>query len=61
MLRFPYPLRATKLSLSITPFGFWLKPSFTYRRNLTEFAKEQGETIWWARWAWFQISYSRWL
>ena len=54
-----YPLRAAKISISVRPFGFW-RPSFT-KRELTEFAKEQGETIWRARFAWFQISYGRWV
>lgn len=57
----PYPLRAMKFSLDFQPFGFWLKPSFTHRKNLSEGARQNGATIWWARWAWFQISYSRWL
>lgn len=57
----PYPLSAAKLSLEIQPFGFWLLPSFRWRRDLTEVAKEQGEAIWWLRWAWFQVSYSRWV
>lgn len=57
----PYPLRAACISIQIQPFGFWLKPRFVHRKELTEFARENGETIWWARWAWFQISYSRWL
>lgn len=57
----PYPLRAAKLSLSINPFGFWFRPSFVWKRDLTEHAKAQGETIWWARWAWFQISFGRWV
>lgn len=57
----PYPLRAAKLTLSIQPFGFWWRPEFTHRRTMNESARENGETIWWARWAWFQISYSRWV
>lgn len=57
----PYPLRAMRLSLSVNPFGFWLKPSFRHQRSLTERAKADGETIWWVRWLWFQISYSRWV
>lgn len=61
MKRIPYPLRATKLSLDFKPFGFWLKPCFVHRKRLTESARENGETIWFARWAWFQIRYSRWL
>lgn len=56
----PYPLRATKISIDFNPFGFWWKPSFT-RKALTERAKADGNAIWWARWAWFQISYSRWV
>lgn len=56
-----YPLSAAKLSIDIQPFGFWLVPRVTYRRDLTEMAKKQGSAIWWARWAWFQISYSRWV
>jgi hypothetical protein len=57
----PYPLRAAKISLDINPFSIWWKPSFTRRTTLTEAAKCSGETIWWARWLWFQISYSRWV
>jgi len=54
-----YPLRAAKLSLDLTLFPWW-KPRFHYNRSLNEIAKEQGMTIWYARWLWFQISYSRW-
>lgn len=57
----PYPLRAFRLSLSVMPFGFWWKPSYYRASSLTERAKADGVTIWWARWAWFQISYSRWV
>ena len=57
----PYPLSATKITLDLNPFGFWLKPSFRHRRDLTEFAREQGTTVWEFRWLWFQISYGRWL
>lgn len=57
----PYPLSATRISIDFMPFGFWLKPSFIWRRDLTEQAKENGEPIWWARWAWFQIIYQRWV
>lgn len=59
--RIPYPLRAARLNFAFAPFTFWLKPSFTHRADLTERARANGETIWWARWAWFQISYSRWV
>jgi hypothetical protein len=57
----PYPLRAARFSISVAPFGFWLKPRFHHKRDLTEAARADGVTIWWARWAWFQIEYSRWL
>lgn len=57
----PYPLRAAKISLELNPFGFWLTPSFRHRNDLTERARADGERIWWVRWAWFQISYSRWV
>lgn len=57
----PYPLRATKISIDFNPFGFWLKPDWQYRRYMTAFEKAQGHTIWWARWLWFQVSYSRWV
>lgn len=60
-MRVPYPLRATKLSLSINPFGFWWRPSWNHRKYLHESARADGETIWWVRWLWFQISYSRWV
>lgn len=57
----PYPLRATRISLEINPFGFWLKPRFHWRRSLTEAAKADGNSIWWARWLWFQVSFGRWV
>lgn len=57
----PYPLRAVKLSLDLNLFGFWWKPDWHYRQGLTEAAKADGATIWWARWLWFQVSYSRWV
>jgi hypothetical protein len=56
--RIPYPLRSACISFDVAPFTFW-KPSFTHCKNLTEKARANGETIWWARFAWFQISYSR--
>lgn len=60
-MRVPYPLRATRISLCVNPFGFWWRPSWTHRNDLPERARANGETIWWARWLWFQLSYSRWL
>lgn len=57
----PYPLRAAKISIEINPFGFWIKPTCLYNKYLSERAKADGSTIWWARWAWFQVSYSRWV
>lgn len=57
----PYPLRAVKLSLDLNIFGFWWKPDWHYRKGLTEAAKADGATIWWVRWLWFQVSYSRWV
>lgn len=56
----PYPARSMSIHLTINPTGCWWKPSFT-RRHLTEQAKAEGETVWWARWLFFQISYSRFL
>lgn len=56
-----YPLRATKFALEFKPFGIWWRPQFTYRRGLSEMAKANGETIWWARWLWFQLSFGRWV
>lgn len=60
MTLLPYPLRATRVALELNPFGFWLVPRFHWRRGMTEAAKADGTTIWYARWAWFQISFSRW-
>jgi hypothetical protein len=57
----PYPLRAAKISIELNPFGFWWKPSFFRKKYISERAKADGNAIWWARWAWFQISYSRWM
>lgn len=59
--RIPYPLRATKISLELNPFGFWAVPRFHWKRRLTEAAKADGATIWWVRWLWFQISFGRWV
>lgn len=56
--RIPYPMRSAIFSLEFAPFTFW-RPSFTHRKTMTEAARANGETIWWARFAWFQISYSR--
>jgi len=57
----PYPLRATKLTLDFNPFGFWWRPVFARHRGcINEEAKRRGAKQWWFRWAWFQISYSRW-
>lgn len=56
----PYPLRAARISLSLCPFGFWWKPE-AHKRPMTESAKQEGALIWWCRWAWFQIEYSRWV
>lgn len=54
----PYPARAARLSISLTVFPWW-KPAY-HKRHLTEQEKEDGEVIWWARWMWVQVSYSRW-
>jgi hypothetical protein len=56
-----YPLSSAKISVDVMPFGFWFVPQFRHRRTLTEEARQQGERIWWLRWAWFQVSYSRWV
>ena len=53
----PYPLSAASLNIRIIPFG-WNALHFR-RRELTEWAKEQGETQWWLRVGPIQISYSR--
>lgn len=57
----PYPLRSAKISIDIMPFGFWWKPTFYRREEMSEKRKRNGDALWWARWAWFQISYSRWV
>jgi hypothetical protein len=59
-VRFPYPLRAMRISLELMPFGIWLKPQFVYRRHLGEQTLQSGERLWWFRWLWLQVSYSRW-
>ena len=56
---FPYPLRSSRISFCLNPFGWWLKPSFTRKKDLTEAAKRDGATIWWFRWLFLQVSYSR--
>lgn len=57
----PYPLRATKISIDFNPFGFWLAPDWHHRKDMPEIRKAQGDPIWWFRWLWFQVSYSRWV
>jgi len=57
----PYPLRAAKFSLDLNIFNFWWKPEFVYQKDLPESARILGQGIWWVRWLWFQISYSRWV
>lgn len=57
--RIPYPLRAAKLSIQFTIFP-WLKPRFVNRSNISEQSKKDGNTIWYARFLWIQINYSRW-
>ena len=56
----PYPVRATRISIDLNPFGFWLVPDWHLRKTLSDVAKVEGATIWWFRWLWFQVSYSRW-
>jgi len=58
--RAPYPLRAMRISVSFRIFPQW-RPSYTYKRDLTELAKADGVIIWWASWLWVQISYNRWV
>lgn len=58
--RVPYPLRAAKVSIDFTLFPWW-KPEFHYKKELTEEAKRNGSTIWYVRWLWVQVSFSRWL
>ena len=55
----PYPYRAARISIDFIIFPWW-KPSFEYRKDLDEWARREGETIWWFRWLWVQISYKRW-
>ena len=57
----PYPLRAACITVEINPFGFWWKPDFQHRKDMPEYIRVGGAKIWWARWAWFQISYRRWV
>lgn len=59
MKRLPYPLRAASLNVRFIPFGNWLAVHWRHRKDLTEFAREQGDTVWWLRLGPIQISYSR--
>lgn len=58
--RIPYPIRAAKLSIEFTLFPWW-KPRFHHNSRLTEDEKQLGITIWYMRWLWVQIAYSRWI
>lgn len=53
----PYPLRSASLVIRIIPFGW--RALYLHKRDLTEFAKQQGETIWWLRIGPIQVSYNR--
>lgn len=55
----PYPLRAAKISIDLHPFIFWM-PRFR-KVGLTELAKQQGGCIWYMRFAFIEIRFSRWL
>ena len=55
-----YPLRAARMSVDMQFFGCWWVPRF-HQYDITERARCEGETIWSARWLFWQISYSRWL
>jgi len=57
--RVPYPLRAARITVSFILFP-WIKPSFNYNKEMPEQARRGGDTIWYARWLWVQIAYSRW-
>lgn len=57
----PYPLRAAKISVDLLPFGIWVKPQICRKTSLSEQGKAAGEKVWWVRWLWFQVSYSRWV
>lgn len=53
----PYPLRAFKISIDICPFTFWWPKYYNFK--LSEKAKCEANTLWYIRFACFQISYSR--
>lgn len=57
----PYPLRAAKITIDFQFFGIWWLPEFHHNRKLNELARRDGSTIWFCRWLWFQVSYSRWV
>lgn len=57
---FPYPLRAARITIDISPFSFW-RPTWDYRKDLTENQKANGHNIWQFRIAFFQVSYGRWI
>lgn len=57
----PYPLNSMRIAIALNPLGFWLIPRGRINWNMPESLREQGYTIWWFRWAFFQIEYSRWL
>lgn len=56
---FPYPLRALRLNIVISPFNFWW-PSYK-NKYLSEEGKKDGLEQWVIRIAFFHISVSRWL
>ena len=57
--RISYPLRSYGLAISFNPFGFWWPDYHNF--NLSEKRKANGDTIWYFRIAWFEISRFRWV
>lgn len=53
----PYPLSAASISVRFIPFG-WSALHF-HKQNLTQQARETGETLWYLRVGPIQISYNR--
>ena len=52
-----YPLSAASISVTFHPFGWGLH--YVHRKTLTEFARAQGDAIWWLRVGCFTIAYGR--
>lgn len=57
----PYPLRAARIAIEISPFAWSLKPEIHVLKCASEYEKSEGVVIWSVRYLFFGLSYRRWV